>query len=430
MSNNRPTIVRWRVYSVVMLASFISYTFRANISTAAPVMMADLGLTEIQWGWVMAAFIASYSIFQLPGGILGDRFGPRRVIATIAVLWAVTNAMVAIVPSADFASTGVILASLLIARFLAGATHAPIYPASNPVVVNWFPVGSWALPNGLSSTAVGLGVAASTPVLAWSIMEFGWRMSFLFMSPMGLILAALWWWYGRDRPEEHRAVNPAEIELIQAGRNDEAGAKNEPVKIRISQLLKNRDVLWLTVSYFFMNYTFYVVLTWFFYFLVEIRGFSMTDAGWVTSAIWISGATGAAISGWLCDRVCRRMGFRWGCRLPIIISGIVSAACLIGGIFHPSPTVSVILLVVCVFFNQAMEPPYWTTSMAIGGKHSGSVGGSMNTGGNTSGIISAMLVPWFAASFGWTFAIASAAIFSLMAAATMLLVRPDRQMTD
>ena len=86
MTINKPTTVRWRILGILVLASFISYTLRYNLSAAAPVMMADLGLTEIQWGWVLAAIMTGYTLIQLPGGILGDRFGPRPVLATIAVL--------------------------------------------------------------------------------------------------------------------------------------------------------------------------------------------------------------------------------------------------------------------------------------------------------------------------------------------------------
>ena len=422
--------MRWRILSILVLASFVSYTLRYNFSTAAPVMMADLGLSEIQWGWVMAAFLTGYALFQLPGGMLGDRFGPRRLLSAIAVLWAVLTVVTAMVPGTEFASTGMILASLISVRFLVGVAHAPMYPGTNPAIVNWFPVGSWALPNGLSSTGLNLGVAASTPILVWLIVEFGWRISFLFLSPLGLILSALWWWYARDNPKEHASVNAKEIELIQAGRVDSLSVDDRPERIPLLRLLKNRDVLWLTVSYFCMNYTFYVVFSWFFYFLVEVRKFDMTDAGFVTSAQWIAGGAGAAISGWFCDKLCRRIGLRWGCRLPLIIGGTVSAVCLIGGIYHPNQTVSIALLVACFFFNQAMEAPYWTTSMAVGGKHSGAVGGAMNTGGNTIGIFNAVLVPWAAYAYGWSFAISSAALFSLIAAALILLVRPDRQIAQ
>ena len=76
MTTGKPTNIRWRIMGILMLASFISYTLRYNMSAAAPAMMADLGLTEIQWGWILAAFMAGYTVFQVPGGLLGDRFGP------------------------------------------------------------------------------------------------------------------------------------------------------------------------------------------------------------------------------------------------------------------------------------------------------------------------------------------------------------------
>jgi ACS family glucarate transporter-like MFS transporter len=402
MPNNKPTFVRWRVMSILVLASFVSYTLRYNFSAAAPAMIKDLGLTEIQWGWTVAAFLTSYAFFQLPGGLLGDRFGPRRVITIIAVLWALLTALTALVPGADSASVIVIMASLMLVRILAGS-------------------------NGLSSMGLNLGIAASTPVMAWLIVEFGWRVTFLFVAPLGLALAALWWWYGRDTPAEHSAVNEAEIQLIRRGRSMDASADVRPESIGLLQLLKNRDVFWLTFSYFCIQYTFYVVLSWFFYFLVEIREFSMAEAGWLTSGQFIAGAAGATLSGWYCDRLCRRLGLSWGCRLPLIIGGVGSALCLLGGIYYPGQAVAVGLLIACIFFGQTTEAPYWTISMAIGGKHSGAVGGAMNTGGNAVGIFSAVLVPWTASTFGWSFAIALAAILSLIASAMILLVNPDRK---
>ena len=84
-TKNKPTSVRWRILSILALISFINYFLRSNLSIAAPAMISDLGLSEIQWGWIMAAFTAGYAIFQLPGGILGDKFGPRRVFTIIVV---------------------------------------------------------------------------------------------------------------------------------------------------------------------------------------------------------------------------------------------------------------------------------------------------------------------------------------------------------
>ena len=131
----RPSNVRWRILAILVLASFIAYFLRTNLSFAAPDMMRDLGLSEIEWGYVLAAFTAGYALFQFPGGLLGDRFGPRRVLTLIAIAWAVLTVVTAIVPGggADEGSPSafVIIASLVLVRFLVGAVHAPIFPVMN-----------------------------------------------------------------------------------------------------------------------------------------------------------------------------------------------------------------------------------------------------------------------------------------------------------
>ena len=429
-SNNRstsgPTSVRWRILLLMALASFISYVLRYNVSTAAPSMMSDLALTEIQWGWVLAAFTAGYAVFQLPGGILGDRLGPRRMLTIIAILWAVFTVATSLVPGQSSSSTGVILVSLIVIRFLVGAAHAPIYPVLNVSTMRWFPVGGWALPLGLTSTGLTLGVAASAPVLAWMITVVGWRLSFVYLAPLGLLAAATWWWYVRDDPARHRSVNQAEVDLIRAGRSATEEASEKPAAGDWLRVLANRDVLLLTLSYSCMNFVYYIVFSWFFYYLVEIRNFSLTDAGFITSAQWIAGAAGGAVGGWLCDRMCATLGLRWGCRWPVIIGMVISGALLFAGAIHSSETIAIAMLVMCFFFNQMNEGPYWATSVAVGGDQAGAAGGVMNTGANLMGVINALLVPWFAAMFGWTFAISSGALFALAGAICMLFVRADR----
>lgn len=424
----RPSFVRWKILLILALASFISYVLRTNLSFAAPEMMADLGLDEIQWGWVLAGFTVGYALFQFPGGILGDRLGPRRVLTVIAVLWALLTVITSLVPGQETSSTWVIIVTLFLVRFLVGAVHAPIFPVVNASIVRWFPVGGWALPSGLTSTGLTLGGAAAAIVVPLVIVQLGWRAAFLCIAPLGLLTAIIWWWYSRDDPADHPGVNDAEVELIKAGWKSEelpgeerTGAGNADWL----RVLKNRDVLFLMLSYSSMNFVFYIVFNWFFYYLVEVREFSTTDAGFVASAQWIAGAAGAALGGWLCDRMCRTLGLRWGCRWPVIIGMTVSAALLLVGALHPNAFIAVSSMVLLFFFNQLNEGPYWATSIAVGGRHAGAAGGVMNTGANVMGVVNALLVPFFAHAFGWTFAIASGAIFALLGVVFMLLVRAD-----
>ena len=420
----RPSNVRWRIFLVLALASFISYVLRGNVSIAAPAMIRDLQLTETQWSWVLAAFTTGYTIFQFPGGMFGDTLGPRKSLTIICVFWTVLTALTAMIPGMGVSSAAMVIASLVAVRFFVGAVHAPVFPVVNAAISRWFPAGGWALPSGLSNTALTLGIAASAPVLAWLVDEYGWRISFWMMAPLGILVSAIWWWYARDNPGEHRAANEAEVELILADRPVAVLTPvNPPGWVRI---LKNRDILFLTLSYACSNFVFYSAFSWWFYYLVEVRAFASSTASYATSSQWIAGAAGAALGGWLCDHLCRKIGLRWGSRWPIIIGQLAVAIFVVIGAYYGNAVVAVAFLALAFFAQQLTEGAYWNSSIAIGNQLAGAAGGVLNTGGNAMGIVNALLVAWFAQAFGWPFAIASGAIFALLAAALLLFVRADQ----
>lgn len=425
----RPSSVRWRILVLLGALSFASYLLRGNLSIAAPSMMADLQLTEIQWGWVMSAFPLGYALFQFPGGVWGGRIGPRRALALIAVAWGVLIAFTSLVPSPAVASTTTILACLVAVQFLVGASHAPVFPVLAASIERWFPVGGWAFPNGLTSSALTIGLALTASLLPWLMGTHGWRTSFLLLAPAGFAVAALWWWYSRDRPAQHAAANAAEVALIAAGRD--AGGRDDDrppatgARPAWRRVLGDRDVLLVTLSYACMNFVFYVLFSWGFYYLVKVRGFSEQDAGFLTSAQWLAAGVGAALGGWACDRLCRRLGLRWGCRWPIVVGLLASAALMLGVALHPDARVAAAMLGLCFFFNQCTEGPYWATATAIGGRHAGAATGLLNTGANLMGFVNALLLAIVADAFGWAAAIALGAAFALAGVVLILLVRAD-----
>lgn len=122
--------------ALLVVASFVAYVLRSNMSIAGESMIADLGLTKVQLGAILAAFAWGYAIFQFPGGIWGDRIGGRKALALIAV---------GFIPGTSVASAMVVIGSLMALRFLMGAVQAPLYPVtSGGTTSNWFSVTGWA----------------------------------------------------------------------------------------------------------------------------------------------------------------------------------------------------------------------------------------------------------------------------------------------
>lgn len=420
-----PTQVRWRILALLVAAAFASYFLRTNMSVAGESMMTDVGLSEMQFGLVLAAFAWGYALFQIPGGLFGDAFGPRRALTIIMIAWGVVTLLTALAPGAGLAPAAVGLIYLVLIRFLMGAVHAPIFPiASGGTVSAWFPKSGWALPNGLTSTGLTIGAAATGPLIAWLTITFGWRTAFLVSAPLAFALAALWWWYGRDRPAEHPRTNAAEVALIEAGREPEEAPMD--TRTMLGRILRNRDILLLAAAYFCMNYVFYLFFNWFYYYLTHVRGFDAQQGGYFFSAQWIAGAVAATLGGLACDALSKRIGPRWGCRIPAMTGLFLTAPFLIAGALAQDATVAVIFLSLSFASTQLTEGAFWAACISVSGRHATAASGVMNTGGNIAGGFGALIVPAIAASFGWTAAVMSGAIFGLLAMALWFAIRADR----
>ena len=414
---------RWRLFSILFLLSFLSYLMRQNIHVAGEFMMPELGISEIEMGWIYAAFIWGYALCQLPGGILGKRLGPRLALTSIGLVWVITTALTGWLPGHIFTTGSGIIISLLIVRFLVGVAHAPIYPIQAAVVERWFPVGHWALPNAVSSTGLTLGAAVAQPLVAVVMVYWGWRVSFYLFIPLGLVLFMLWWWYSTDEPADHPSMTAVELAHIQKSRQQ----LTQDVGFGAwKQLIKNRDTLLLTCAYFAENYIFYLFFTWFFHYLVTELGFSILETGFLASLPWLSGAVMASIGGYTCDALCARWGPRLGCRIPAII-GLVSAGIfLYAGLYANSPYTAVLLLSLCFASTQFTEGSYWSAQTYIAGPYTAPACGVMNTGGNLAGIVVAPSMPYLAAHIGWVAALSTGTVVAFVGAILWLFIRADQ----
>jgi len=228
-----------------------------------------------------------------------------------------------------------------------------------------------------------------------------------------------------DDPEDHPRISAAELSLIKSDRPPEVdGAERGAWKLA----LKNKNVLLITISYFCMNYVFYLFFNWFFFYLVDVKGFSAADAGMLTAALWVLGAIGATAGGFICDLLVRRLGIRLAPRYQIMTALILSAVFLYIGAVSNDIVITVVMLCICFAFNQLTEAPFWVATMAVSGKHAAVATGVLNTGGNLPGIVGGMLVPVTANLFGWSAAIVTGSVFAIIGALLWIFIRADEPM--
>ncbi len=419
---------RWVVLAVIILASFVAYTLRTNVNIVGESMMRDLGMTEYQLGLVFSAFAAGYALFQFPGGLIGDKFGPRKTITAIAIAWSLLTVFTALIPGSDVWTVGYTLGALILTRFLVGVSNGPFFPVTiGGTIERWFPVSQWGLPNGLSSAGLTLGSAVTAPLVVWLMQNYGWRNALLMVAPAGLVAALAYWLLVTDDPADHPKVTQEELAFI---RSDRPPAEADIKKGAWKLALKDKNVLLIALSYFCMNYVFYLFFSWFFYYLVSVREFSASDAGMFTAAQWILGAVGATVGGFGCDILVRKLGIRRGTRYQTMTALILSAVFLYIGATSANVTITVVTLCFSFGFTQLTEAPMWVATMGVAGKHSQIATGVLNTGGNIPGVIGGLMVPFIAGWLGWSAAIISGSLFAIVGALLWLFIRADEPMAE
>ncbi len=425
---SRTSFVRWKVLSLMIFAGGLAYILRQSNSILAPYITEDLGISLVEFSAIFSAFGWGYAICQFPGGVFGDRIGARRAMALIALSSGVLAVLMSLAPGSELLSAGTIVAYLAVIWFLIGATQAPLFPVLNAgALSNWFPIGGWGVPNGLCSVGIGLGGAATPLLFLWLIQNFGWRQACLGTAPLFFIFAAIWWWYVRDYPSQHNAVSQVELDLINKGRIPE----DDKVHKGIWKLvLKDRNTLLITISYFFSNCVFYMYATWFFSYLLLGKELDEAQAGIFTSSQWIAGAVGALAGGYAFDWGIRQWGLRWGGRLVPIAALAMCTVCMLLSQFMSQPLLIVSLLCVGYGLQQATEAPFWAAIIAVSGRHASAAAGVMNTGGTLPAAIMPPVFALIQQQFGWSAAIICTAILALAAALMWLFIRTDEPMAD
>ncbi|MGH9532683.1 MAG: MFS transporter, partial [Terriglobales bacterium] len=285
MTQSTPTHARWTILSFVFLISVVTVVDRVNISVAAKYIMPEYGLSQVQMGTIFSAFITGYTVGFIPGGWLGDRFGPRRVLTGALVAWSLLTVVTAWAGDIFLTSLFGVVGSFLCIRFLFGMGEGPAYPNTNQLAANWFPLTEKALATSVSLAGVGVGAMIAPPLVAWIMVGWGWRTAFYVTGVVGIFVAAAWYYYGRDYPEEHSAVNSAELQWI---RGDSAFS-NPQSAIRNSQstptpwraLLSSRDLWLMIVSYLGLTYIAYTFVSWFYLYVVNELHFSVQTGAWL-----------------------------------------------------------------------------------------------------------------------------------------------------
>jgi ACS family glucarate transporter-like MFS transporter len=417
--------IRWRIFSFLFGFGFIAYVQQKSITVAAERMMPELGLSQLQIGWLEQAFVLGYAIFQMPGGVFGQRLGARRTFIIIGLTAFLATVATPLAP--DLFSGGALFVALLAVQVLLGCSQGAIFPVSAGVFEAWFPPIRWSYVQGLQTMGLGLGAALTPPLIASLMTALGWQPALLLTSLPALVLIALWGWYGRNTPHEHPSVTAEELAEIRGAANGRAASGTDGVSPqtsiswrRLVHLVGDRSVLLLAVSYMCMNYTFYLLSNWVFLYLVQERKFSLLESGWLAAVPPLAAAIGAGIGGVATGVCCKHFGARWGFRLVPLVAMPLAGGLLLLAVNATNPYLAVVALATCFGCVELTEGAFWGAGMTVGRGDTMSVCGFMNTGGNLGGIISIPIVAYFSGRHLWFTAFLIGTGFALVSALAWL----------
>lgn len=427
-SETAPSHGRWLLLGLMSGLSMVTYLDRVNISIAARSIIADYHLTDVQMGQIFSAFILAYGLFQLPGGWLGDRFGPRAVLTGAILWWSAFTALTACIAELVPSTMVPVVWSLAATRFLMGAGEAAAWPSFNRTIANWIPLKERGFASSLPLAGGGLGAAITPPFIAWLLFRYGWRESFYVAALIGVAAAVLWCVVARNRPEQHPWVNQKELAIIRDHPRavPETEERDEPTPWK--RLFTNRNVWLLFFSAASCGYLVYIYMTWFYVYLVEFRHLPKMQGAWYTAGPYIAMACMTPIGGVLGDRITLRLGKTVGRRLVSMFGMLLAALGVVIGVLVSDIHVAIVALSIGAGAIYFALSSHWATTIDVSRKHAGTVSGIMNWGGNVGGISSPILTPIVAKRIGWTPALELAALIIFFGSLLWLWIRPEEEL--
>ena len=409
---------RWGIAFLLGFGVLVNYFDRVNLSVSQAALQSAFGISTVTFGYLLSAYSWTYAAFQLPSGIILDRFGVKLVGRIGTLLWSVASFAAAI-------STG--LAGFFGARLLLGVGEAPTFPANAKAIGYWFPAQERSLATAIFDSAAKFASALGVPAMGLVLLRFGWRWSFAATGLISLLYFVLFYCFYRN-PSEDQSLSAAERDFILRGgaQPEDRGraAKGAPLKY----LLRQRKVWGLVLGFASYNYTFYLLLTWLPSYLSSALHIDLLHSVLYTSVPWLFATlTDIVMGGWLVDKLIQHGRDPSFVRQAILIGGTTLGLGMLGAAYAHSVVMALLWISLAIGGLSAASPVGWSIPSLIAPRESvGTLGGILNFGNQLSAIAAPIATGYVVqATHSFFLAFGAAAAFLLVGivAYTFLLGR-------
>jgi ACS family glucarate transporter-like MFS transporter len=392
------TKIRWIIVTMLFFVTTINYADRATISIAATPLQSDLGINAVTMGYVFSAFGWAYVIGQIPGGWLLDKFGTKKVLFWSLFLWSFFTLLQGFV-GVFHAATAIVM--LFVLRFIVGLTEAPSFPGNSQVAASWFPNDERATASSIFSASAFFAIIVFSPFMSWITQSFGWEYVFIVMGALGILISFIWLKVIHN-PKDHPHINQAELDYIEQGgglldmmaksANKGSEEKSGPNWSYIKQLLKSRMLVGVYIGQYCISTLTYFFMTWFPVYLIQERGMSILEAGFVASLPGISGFLGGVLGGVYSDYLLKKgKSLTFARKTPIIIGMLLSSSMIVCN--YTDAEWMVVGIMALAFFGKGFGQLGWAVMADSSPKEIGGLsGGLFNTFGNIAGITTPIII--------------------------------------
>jgi ACS family hexuronate transporter-like MFS transporter len=374
---------------MLALASAISYIDRQALSVNASLIRGEFGLSNTHYSYLIASFLVAYTISQTLSGHMVDRLGTRVSLAACAVFWSAAALLHGLV-------TG--FAGLVVCRFLLGLGEAGVVPGAMRGVSEWFPADERSVATGLFAAGTPGGILIAAPLVAFVTLAFGWRMAFVTTGLLGFAWLVPWLRIYR-LPEQHPRIEPAERDLILAGRARPSGVN---AKVWTLELLRHRKPWAIILARFMMDPVWWFYVLWLPAYLADVRKLNLAAIGQVAWIPFLTATLGTLAGGWLSRALLRTTGSLTIARQTVLFLGAAGTLLGIPAARAHDTSVCLILISVITFAIGA-----WSTTIVglaadiLPPAAVGSMSGLSGTGAALGGIVFTMLTGWLVDRFSY-----------------------------
>jgi MFS family permease len=366
-----PTIV----LGLLCLMYLITYIARQNLATAGGDIRKDLHLSNSQLGQILATFGYTYAVFQILGGWIGDHWGARKTLFVCGLIWATATALTGLVGS---------LTSLYMVRLLLGVGEGATFPVATRAMQSWTPPERRGFAQGLTHAFSRVGNAVTPPLVAALIGIISWRGSFVVLGFGSLAWVAVWFWYFRDVPSEHRGTTAEDLARLP---NQGHGISRKHVQVPWGRLIARMAPV--TLVYFCYGWTLWMYLNWLPSYFVHEYNLKISGSAIFSMLVFLAGVGGDYLGGVISDRILRSTGDLRKARRDFVVSSFLcSFICMLPVFMTHNLTLIVISLAAAFFCAELTIGPMWSIPMDVAPKYSGTASGLMNTGSAVAAVLS------------------------------------------